>query len=185
VITKDVDAVRGYVNGQLVLAGDASLLGGQMSDLVLGATTYQGPGLLGSWLEGGIADLRVWPVSLTYDEAQTLWLSQRDGFPGYWTPLGVGPGGARAWDVRESPNPFRHEVALEFSTARDGAVRLDILSVDGRHVRTVTSGPMAAGMHRLRWDGRDDHGVRVSQGLYFAHLRLPEREVTRRLVYLR
>jgi glucose/arabinose dehydrogenase len=185
VITKDVDAVRGYVNGQLVLAGDTSLLGAQMSDLVLGAATFQGPGVLGNWLNGAIADLRVWPVSLTYDEALTLWNTQRDHYPGPWTTTDIDPGTARMLDLRESPNPFRQDIALEFSLARAGNVRLEIVSVDGRHVRTVAAAAMTAGTHRLRWDGLDDRGARVSQGLYFAHLSTPDRDVTRRLVYLR
>jgi flagellar hook assembly protein FlgD len=46
-------------------------------------------------------------------------------------------------------------------------VALRLYDVSGRLVRTLVRGPMAAGVHRATWDGRDDGGRSVGSGVYF------------------
>ncbi|MCC7141745.1 MAG: hypothetical protein IT349_06535 [Candidatus Eisenbacteria bacterium] len=68
------------------------------------------------------------------------------------------------------PNPFAGETRLIFppdgdetSMNRDGTSRITILSIDGRRVRYLrTQGGEA------HWDGRDDAGQLVPNGLYLA-----------------
>jgi hypothetical protein len=49
----------------------------------------------------------------------------------------------------------------------------------------VAGSGFAAGRQRLRWDGRDDGGHTVRQGVYFAELTTADGRYRRRLVYLR
>jgi hypothetical protein len=78
------------------------------------------------------------------------------------------------------PNPFNPATVLRFELARDDVVRLDILDVRGRIVRSlVRSERTAAGPHRVMWDGRDDGGRRVRSGVYEARLRAGGRTLTR------
>jgi len=70
-----------------------------------------------------------------------------------------------------SPNPSRDVIGLELSLPRDGDVVLELFDVQGRLVRTLVRGRMAAGVHPLRWDGRRDNGMSVSEGVYLARLR--------------
>ena len=46
-------------------------------------------------------------------------------------------------------------------------VRMDIVAMAGRVVRTLVSQGKAAGCHMVRWDGSDDAGIRVASGIYF------------------
>jgi flagellar hook assembly protein FlgD len=39
-------------------------------------------------------------------------------------------------------------------------------------VRSIVDGTATMGGHAASWDGRDDHGQRVSRGLYFVRLRV-------------
>ena len=73
-----------------------------------------------------------------------------------------------------APNPFNPSTRLAF--ALDSApgpvpVRLEIVDLAGRRVRTVANGAFAAGRrHEVVWDGRDDSGRAAPSGTYFARL---------------
>jgi len=83
------------------------------------------------------------------------------------------------------PNPFRHEARVEFELARPAAVELEVIDVDGRRVRTLASGPRAAGRHVESWDGRTAAGRRASAGVYFVRLRAGDRVESERIVLSR
>ncbi len=70
------------------------------------------------------------------------------------------------------PNPFNTSTQIPF-VVRDSStsIRLEVYDVLGRRVRTLHDGPVAAGEHRLRWDGRNDAGQTVGNGVYMARLR--------------
>jgi flagellar hook assembly protein FlgD len=52
-------------------------------------------------------------------------------------------------------------------------VDLAIYDLTGRRVRTVLHGIRAAGPGSVTWDGRDEAGLRLANGLYFARLAAP------------
>lgn len=66
----------------------------------------------------------------------------------------------------------------------DGDVELGIVDIQGRQVRTVHRGTLAAGPHRITWDGRNTGGSLASPGVYFSVLRFEERVLTKRLIRL-
>ncbi|MBU1675704.1 fibronectin type III domain-containing protein, partial [bacterium] len=53
------------------------------------------------------------------------------------------------------PNPFNPSTTLRFSLASRGDVTLKLYAVDGRLVRTLVAGELAAGHHEVVWDGTD------------------------------
>ena len=70
------------------------------------------------------------------------------------------------------PNPFNASVQIPFAVWPSNApVEVTVYDVLGRTVRTLTSGPVAAGRHVLRWDGRDAAGEPVGNGAYLVQLR--------------
>jgi YVTN family beta-propeller protein len=83
------------------------------------------------------------------------------------------------------PNPFRDAARFEFQLAREERVELVVYDLFGREVRVLARArPWPAGAHSLAWDGRRTDGRTVSAGVYFARLRLAEREFTRTIVKL-
>jgi hypothetical protein len=68
------------------------------------------------------------------------------------------------------PNPFADRTTLHFSLAEAGPVDLSIYSVDGRRVRTLAHGTLAAGPQALEWDRRNERGDRVGPGVYLVRL---------------
>jgi hypothetical protein len=72
------------------------------------------------------------------------------------------------------PNPFNPLIRVRHavSTRDDGTpIALDILDIRGRLVRSLESGPHAAGHHEAAWDGTDATGRRMPSGAYFVRLR--------------
>jgi hypothetical protein len=64
------------------------------------------------------------------------------------------------------PNPIADEGLIRFRVPVGTHARLRVVDLRGRTVRELLSGPMAAGVHRVRWVGVDARGVRVARGVY-------------------
>jgi flagellar hook assembly protein FlgD len=63
-------------------------------------------------------------------------------------------------------------------------VRLDVLDVAGRVVRSRELGQLAAGSHALEWDGLDARGAHVGAGLYWVRVRAGSSDAFQRIVRL-
>lgn len=70
------------------------------------------------------------------------------------------------------PNPMRTSWALSFAIPELSPVEARIFDVSGRQVRELHRGPLAAGSHRIAWDGIADGGREVATGVYFYELRI-------------
>jgi len=79
------------------------------------------------------------------------------------------------------PNPVVEGTEFRFALPRGGPVRLLLFDAQGRRVRELVTGPLPAGEHSARWDGRDATGRRVPSGLYICRLEADGRTLTRRL----
>ena len=83
------------------------------------------------------------------------------------------------------PNPFNPATIIPVSVAAGaGEVDLTIYNVLGQPVRHVWNGPLAAGEHRLAWDGRDGQGQAVAAGVYLYQLQVGDRTRLRKMVKL-
>jgi hypothetical protein len=86
-------------------------------------------------------------------------------------PTPATPPGAAALHLEPNrPEPFNPTTTLRVSAPPGTAVRLDILDVRGRRVRSLWAGVLAGGERSLTWDGRDDAGVPAPSGVYVARL---------------
>ncbi|MDE2810314.1 MAG: T9SS type A sorting domain-containing protein, partial [Gemmatimonadota bacterium] len=83
------------------------------------------------------------------------------------------------------PNPFNPTTTIPLvvpAGARN--VDLTIYNVLGQPLRRVWTGPLAAGEHRLTWDGRDAQGRPVAAGVYVHRLQVDGQTRTRKMVKL-
>ena len=58
------------------------------------------------------------------------------------------------------PNPFPDATEIRLILDQPSAPAIDIFDARGRRVRSMTGGSLDAGLHVVRWDGRDDRGAR-------------------------
>jgi hypothetical protein len=82
------------------------------------------------------------------------------------------------------PNPFGAGTLSEYSIPKSGWVRLEVLDVSGRRVRTLDLGFRESGLHRARWDGTDEGGRPVAAGVYWLRLEHDGRSLSRKAVRL-
>jgi len=84
-----------------------------------------------------------------------------------------------------APNPVRGETSIAFTLPRGADVRLRIYDVRGRCVRTLVEGSAAAGETVVVWQGRDDRGRSLANGVYFSRLEVADQILTRKLLLAR
>ena len=82
------------------------------------------------------------------------------------------------------PNPSRGLTRIDMDLPRAADVRLEVLDVQGRHVRELVRARMGPGKFVRGWDLADDRGRRVPAGVYLVRLRTSDREAVRRVVVL-
>ncbi|HEX5131824.1 MAG TPA: FlgD immunoglobulin-like domain containing protein, partial [Candidatus Krumholzibacteria bacterium] len=86
------------------------------------------------------------------------------------------------------PNPFNPVTAIPY-TLPNGSdavrVKLMILDVSGRLVRTLVNEDQTGGAREAVWEGKDDRGNPVSSGVYFYVLDVANKRLTRKLVLLK
>ena len=86
---------------------------------------------------------------------------------------------------QNKPNPFNPATAIDFEVWQSGHIEITVYDSAGRLVRRLLDQFEAAGEHTVWWDGRDDHGLQLSSGLYFYQLRAASERTTRKMVLLK
>jgi len=83
------------------------------------------------------------------------------------------------------PNPFNPSTTIPFHLERASQVKLTVINLMGQTVRTLAEGTLAAGHHRLQWNGRNDAGEIVATGAYRFRLENGGRVQIRRLMLIK
>jgi hypothetical protein len=101
-------------------------------------------------------------------------------------PVAVGLSPAPALEFSPvAPNPIRGEARFAFALPVAGHVRLEVLDLAGRRVRTLVDGTLLARRYAFGWDVRDDAGRAVPPGIYLARLVGEDGERIRRFAILK
>ena len=100
--------------------------------------------------------------------------------------VGVGPAPAPDFTrVLTSPNPFQRVTTVQFSLPVASDVQVDVYDILGRLVRTLQSGRMLAGEHRVEWDGLGSDGAPRSSGVYFVRVKVGAKLLTTKVIQMR
>jgi hypothetical protein len=84
-----------------------------------------------------------------------------------------------------APNPFQSNTTMSYAIPHEGFVRLRIVDVTGRLVRSLVDARVSAGTHSVTWSGIDGDGRSVTPGIYFVRLESEQGSRTRRVVLVR
>lgn len=95
------------------------------------------------------------------------------------------------------PNPFGNtshtlqnhqkifaETTISFSLPTAAAVVLKIYNLNGQEIRTLASGHQNAGLHTIKWDGKDRFGREVGAGVYIYAVQTGQEKFMRKLTVL-
>ncbi len=69
--------------------------------------------------------------------------------------------------TRIYPNPFGRQLTIEFALEYPSMVKIDIYNSLGIKVHTLAENEYTAGNHFISWDGRNQSGRSLPDGLYF------------------
>ncbi|MFN0151701.1 MAG: FlgD immunoglobulin-like domain containing protein [bacterium] len=84
-----------------------------------------------------------------------------------------------------SPNPMLGMGAIFIDAPEAADMVLMVFDPAGRRVRTLVAGSVSSGTHRITWDGRDENGRRVAEGVYYFRLSTDSVTETRKAVLFR
>jgi Metallo-peptidase family M12B Reprolysin-like/FlgD Ig-like domain len=87
--------------------------------------------------------------------------------------------------IANYPNPFNPQTRIDFVLEQAGRASVRIYDVQGRLVRTLVDGDLAAGAHTRQWRGLNDHGSEVASGVYLALFEHPTGSMRQRMVLLK
>lgn len=91
----------------------------------------------------------------------------------------------RAFSFSISPNPARNAVQIQLALPEKSDVNVKIYDASGKLVRRLISGVQPAGIHRFNWNGYDNHGNKVSSGVYFLKVSAGSHHTTQKVLITR
>jgi hypothetical protein len=85
------------------------------------------------------------------------------------------------------PNPFHGRIEISIAGVSEygsiGVSELQVYDVSGRRVREISLLPFSFSLGgKAEWDGRDNAGEQVSPGIYFVHLRIADKVLTKKII---
>ncbi len=83
------------------------------------------------------------------------------------------------------PNPFNPGTVIEYELAQAGWISMEIYNVLGQRVRQLFNGHAVRGHHRITWDGKDDNGKVVANGIYFYRIQAGDFTETKKMILLK
>ena len=129
----------------------------------------------GAYTEIWSSDVLSYPFSLA--EADSAGFGSILG-----VPLEAPIDGGHTRLLAEGPNPAHGgvELRIEVAPAISSGLRLEVLDVTGREVKSMALGrSLSAGIHEVAWNGVTDRGNAAPSGVYYALLEQGERSLGR------
>jgi flagellar hook assembly protein FlgD len=80
------------------------------------------------------------------------------------------------------PNPFNNETIIKFSVPKGARVEVAVFNIHGKHIRHLSNDYYQAGIHALRWNGRDDDGLPVASGMYLCQIKSGQQRDVRSMI---
>ena len=92
----------------------------------------------------------------------------------------------RLFRLRILPNPFKGFSVISFQLSARNTVSLEVCDIAGRLVKSlVKARSLEPGSYKLRWDGRDERGEMVPEGIYFCKLFTPSFYTVEKMIMVR
>lgn len=125
------------------------------------------------------ADVFHLSASIINQDCDFYYVKMGDGSMGTDIPAAV------ALSLSNYPNPFNPETTISYSLPNDGAVSLSIYNTRGQLVKTLVNEQKPNGTHRVIWNGDDNHGNKVSSGIYFTRMVTEGKSLTTKMLMLK
>jgi len=81
--------------------------------------------------------------------------------------------------------PSQRKIGVQYYISQESQVSLRIYNIAGQIVKTLVDGISSQGIHCVYWDGTDDLGRRVANGVYLCKLQVGNYSQTKKLLLLK
>ncbi len=114
---------------------------------------------------------------------QALFQRYLDFFDGVFTAYTENPQITSSVEFYDNyPNPFDWETTISYSLTEDMQILVEIYNIEGKKINTLVNSIQKQGTHHVIWNGTDQHGYRLPDGLYFCMLKANGEVLTNRLI---
>jgi len=83
------------------------------------------------------------------------------------------------------PNPFNSLTSICYSIEKPSYISIKIYNQVGQTVRFLVNEKKNSGYYNVIWDGKDNRGKNVANGIYFYELRANKLVIAREMMYLK
>lgn len=83
------------------------------------------------------------------------------------------------------PNPFNPNTFFKIVVGEPGELRVIVLDILGRQVKTLIHGYKSIGEYTVSWNGKDERGDQMPSGVYFIQMQSGKLDHTQRIVLMR
>jgi hypothetical protein len=114
---------------------------------------------------------------------------------GFWQPEGATGVREQAYSPNQRPlvttlyspfpTPAVRSVTIRYSLAREGLATLQVHDLTGRVIRTLCATSMKRGAYSITWNGTDDRGRGLANGVYFVRMVAGDYRATEKVVLQR
>jgi hypothetical protein len=105
--------------------------------------------------------------------------------PGDITSIDPSTGYLKPADLMASnyPNPFSSSTNIGFDLENSKKVSVVVFDLSGKQVKSLMNQSCSAGNYNLTWDGTNDDGTRVPNGMYFYVLTADNQKISKKMIY--
>jgi len=130
-----------------------------------------------------------WKVVATDEAGNQRWASATDSRPFVFSTIGVRhtvSGEYEKFVLQQNyPNPFNAETLIRYEVPYHGPVDVSIYDLIGKKIKTLASGNHNQGIYSIYWNGTDQSGSPVSNGVYICQMTARGATTHIKVVFLR
>lgn len=83
------------------------------------------------------------------------------------------------------PNPFNPQTNIEFLVKESGEVKIEIYNILGQKVRILIDQYLEKGHKSVSWDGKDDQGQKLANGVYWYRIQAKDSSQTKKMLLIK
>ncbi len=83
------------------------------------------------------------------------------------------------------PNPFNPNTTIGYQMPQQSYIRIEIFNLLGQRVRTLVNDVKEPGFCQAVWDGRNDSGARVGNGVYLYRMVAGDYVLVRKMILMK
>ncbi len=83
------------------------------------------------------------------------------------------------------PNPFSYETNIKFFINKTANVLIEIYNINGQKINTLINNQLAAGNYNIKWNGQNNNGKFVTDGIYFLKMKSGKFASTKKMILMK